>query len=128
MRRAPETYPEYLARRAAEFRAAQIRRMQGPLCEKYFVKYEKTIPEVVRVYKAAWEAGKREEEERARRVREESERVEREEVERKRVREEKKVAKKALAEQKAKEKVEKEKAEKEKVEKDEKDKDGKVML
>ena len=106
-RRAPETYPEYLARRDAEFRAAQIRRLQGPNCEKYFTKYEKVIPEVVKVYREAWEAKKMEVEEGMRREREMRVVEEREERERRKRKEEKKEAKRVLAEQRAKEAAEK---------------------
>ena len=100
-RRAPETYPEYLARREAEFRAAQIRRLQGPNCEKYFKKYERVIPDVVKVYKEAWEVKKKEEEEEREREREKREREEEEEREREKKKEakkEKKEAKKKEAE------------------------------
>lgn len=106
-RRAPETYPEYLARRDAEFRAAQIRRLQGPNCEKYFKKYEKVIPDVVKVYREAWEARKKKEEEEKRREREKVVMEEREERERKKKKEEKKEAKRVLAEQRAKEQARK---------------------
>ncbi|KAF8440604.1 hypothetical protein BGX38DRAFT_852300 [Terfezia claveryi] len=111
-RRAPETYPEYLARRDAEFRAAQIRRLQGPNCEKYFKKYEKIIPDAVKMYREAWEAKKKEEEEQKRMEREKVEREEREERERKKKKEARNEARnearRVMAEQKAKEESQKE--------------------